>query len=163
MALLAVPDSGLTLVESPQARTQDGQLKPDSKPIQVMQLELTDAVLQEILKSARQGGKGVNLSLGKTIVCSLIDLFATSLWTKPLLQTLHYGNKSQPLATSSFPSQSQLYEYSPHSQNQLALTGRISHKLAMQKAQEDIAGADEALAKLQSQLASHERDKQSKQ
>ena len=33
----------------------------------------------------------------------------------------------------------------------------------MQKAQEDIAGADEALAKLQSQLASHEKDKQSKQ
>lgn len=33
----------------------------------------------------------------------------------------------------------------------------------MQKAQEDTAGADEALAKLQSQLASHEKDKQSKQ
>ena len=41
-------------------------------------------------------------------------------------------------------------------ENQLALTGRLSHQLAMQKAQEDIAGADEALMKLDSQLASHE-------
>ncbi len=41
--------------------------------------------------------------------------------------------------------------------------GRLSHHLAMQKAQEDIAGADEALMKLQNQLASHQKDKQSKQ
>lgn len=39
----------------------------------------------------------------------------------------------------------------------------MSHKLAMQKAREDTAGADEALAKLQSQLASHKQAKQSMQ
>ena len=75
---------------------------------------------------------------------------------------LHYGNKSQPLGANAFPSHTQLYEYSDN-ENELALTGRLSHKLAMQKAQEDTAAVDEALAKLQSQLASHEKDKQSKQ
>ena len=80
-----------------------------------------------------------------------------------LFQTLHYGNKSQPLAANTSSSYSRLYDYSSENENELAFAGRISHKLVLQKAQEDTAGADEALAKLQSQLASHEKDKQSKQ
>ena len=67
------------------------------------------------------------------------------------------------LGANAFPSHTQLYEYSTDNENELVFAGRLSHKLAMQKAQEDVAGADEALAKLQSQLASHEKDKQSKQ
>ena len=61
------------------------------------------------------------------------------------------------------PSFTEIYESSTEDENELALTGRLSHQLAIQKAQEDTAGADEALMKLQNQLASHQKDKQSKQ
>lgn len=70
MIPLAIPESGLTLVDSAQSQTENGPLKADNKPIQIMQLELTDDVLQEILRSARHGGKGVNMSFGKMIVCT---------------------------------------------------------------------------------------------
>ena len=162
MIPLAIPESGLTLVDSAQSQTENGPLKADNKPIQIMQLELTDDVLQEILRSARHGGKGVNMSFGKMIVCTSRSTDHQSP-ADTSFQTLHYGNKSQPLAASTSSSHSRLYDYSSENENELAFAGRISHKLAMQKAQEDIAGADEALAKLQSQLASHEKDKQSKQ
>lgn len=162
MVQLAVPKSGLTLVDSAQSQTENGLLKADNKQIQIMQLELSDDVLQEILRSARHGGKGLNMSFGKMIVCTSRSIDKRSP-ADTLFQTLHYGNKSQPLAASTSPSYSRLYDYSSDNENELAFGGRISHKLAMQKAQEDIAGADEALAKLQSQLASHEKDKQSKQ
>ena len=71
MAPLAIPESGFTLVDS---ETQHGPPKAGDKPIQVMQLDLTDDMLQEILRSARHGGKGVNMSFGKMIVraCSSI-------------------------------------------------------------------------------------------
>ena len=162
MIPLAIPKTGLTLVDSAQSRTENGPLKADNNPIQIMQLELTDDVLQEILRSARHGGKGVNMSFGKTIVCIPRSTDKRSP-ADTLFQTLHYGNKSQPFAASTSSSHCRLYDYSSENENELAFAGRISHKLAMQKAQEDIAGADEALAKLQSQLASHEKDKQSKQ
>jgi len=58
---------------------------------------------------------------------------------------------------------SQLYDYPLENQSNLAFTGRTSHKIVIQKAKEDTAGADEALAKLQSQLASHKQAKQSMQ
>ncbi len=162
MIPLAIPESGLTLVDSVQSQTENGPLKADNKPIQIMQLELTDDVLQEVLRSARHGGKGVNMSFGKMIVCISRSTDKRSP-ADTSFQTLHFGNKSQPFVASTSSSHSRLYDYSSENENELAFAGRISHKLALQKAQEDIAGADEALAKLQSQLASHEKDKQSKQ
>ncbi|CAD6573650.1 MAG: hypothetical protein ASARMPRED_006228 [Alectoria sarmentosa] len=145
MAQLLVPETGLTLIEYPQPSPQGGAFENNTGLAQVIQLELTPNVLGDMLRSARHGGKGVNVQFGKTI-------------------TLLYGNKSQLLdASPCSPSSTQIYESSIDDQNELALTGRLSHQLAMQKAQEDIAGADEALMKLQSQLASHQKDKQSKQ
>ncbi|KAF6237620.1 hypothetical protein HO173_004510 [Letharia columbiana] len=145
MAQLLVPNSGLALIDFTQSKPKDAASKHNTGLAQVMQLELPPNVLGDMLRSARHGGKGVNVQFGKTI-------------------TLHYGNKSQPLDASPCNSSStQIYESSTEDENKLALTGRLSHQLAMQKAQEDIAGADEALMKLQSQLASHQKDKQSKQ
>lgn len=145
MAQLLVPNSGLALIDFTQSKPKDAASKHNTGLAQVMQLELPPNVLGDMLRSARHGGKGVNVQFGKTI-------------------TLHYGNKSQPLDVSPCNSSStQIYESSTEDENKLALTGRLSHQLAMQKAQEDIAGADEALMKLQSQLASHQKDKQSKQ
>lgn len=65
MAHLTIPESGLTLVEPLASKTET---KTDGRPLQIMELELADGVLQEMFKSARHGGKGVNLSFGKTIV-----------------------------------------------------------------------------------------------
>ena len=65
MAPLTVPDEGLTLLESP---TSISEGKNGNKPLQIMQLDLADGVLEEILKSARHGVKGLNVSFGKTIV-----------------------------------------------------------------------------------------------
>lgn len=149
MAQLLVPDTGLTLIEHPLPKSEGAASKNNIGLAQVMQLELTPNLLTDILRSARHGGKGVNVQFGKTI-------------------TLHYGNKSQlldasPCTPSSSQVSTQIYESSPDDQNELALTGRLSHQLVMQKAQENIAGADEALMKLQNQLASHQKDKQSKQ
>lgn len=145
MAQLLVPDSGLTLVEHAKPKLQDPNSKKHNGLAQIMQLDLPPNLLGDLLKSARRGGKGVNVQFGKTI-------------------TLHYGNKSHLLdALPSTPSSTQIYQSSAEDENELALTGRISHRLAIKKAQEDIAGADEALMKLQNQLASHQKDKQSKQ
>lgn len=145
MAQLLVPDSGLTLSHHTQLNSEDGVSKVKNGLAQVMQLELPPNIITDLLRGARHGSKGVNVHFGKTI-------------------TLHYGNKSELLhASSCTPSFTEFYESSAKDENDLILTGRLSHKLAMQKAQEDIAGADEALIKLQSQLASHQKDKQSKQ
>ncbi len=62
---LTVPESGLTLLGSP---TPTAEVKSDNKPLQIMQLDLADGVLQDVFKSARHGGKGVNVTFGKTIV-----------------------------------------------------------------------------------------------
>ncbi|KAL6713885.1 hypothetical protein ACLMJK_008379 [Lecanora helva] len=143
MAPLNVPETGMTLVDSPRATPADQGT--GNKPLQIMQVDLTDDVLEDIVKSARHGGTGLNVSFGKTIA-------------------IHYGhNKSQHLTASSSSSPSSLYDHSTNNAADLTLAGRLSHKLTIQKAKEDIAGADEALAKLQSQLASHEKAKQSMQ
>ena len=67
MAPITVPDGGLSLpsftVES----------KTNIKPSQVMQLDLAPGVLEEMLTSARQGGKGVKVSFGKTMVSYCVN------------------------------------------------------------------------------------------
>ena len=65
MPPLTVPEAGLTLLGSP---TPTPESKNESKPLQIMQLDLADGVLEEIVKCARHGGKSMNVSFGKTIV-----------------------------------------------------------------------------------------------
>lgn len=72
MIPFAIPESGLTLVDS---ETENGLPKADNKPIQIMQLDLTDDMLQEILRNARHGGKGVNMSFGKMIVRTCLSIY----------------------------------------------------------------------------------------
>jgi len=79
------------------------------------------------------------------------------------MQTLHIGNKSHQLLATAQPSPAELYSYSPSKEDELAFAGVLSHNLAMNKVKVDLAGTDAALAMLQSQMASHEQSKQSKQ
>lgn len=60
-------------------------------------------------------------------------------------------------------SDTQIYSSSIDNSTSLHLAGRVSHTLAMQKAEEVMASADDALAKLQSSLASAKQAKQSNQ
>ena len=73
MAQILVPDGGLTLIEHNQRNPQDDTSRTDTGLAQVMQLELPPNVLGDILRSARQGGKGVNVQFGKTIVSGLLN------------------------------------------------------------------------------------------
>ena len=68
MDILNIAEEGITLSGAPGSRPGGAANKPPSKPLQAMRLELEDGVLDNILRSARSGGKGVHLSFGKTIV-----------------------------------------------------------------------------------------------
>ena len=73
MAQLLVPNSGLTLIEHAKPKLQDPTSKNHSGLAQIMQLDLPPNLLGDLLKSARHGGKGVNVQFGKTIVSGLLN------------------------------------------------------------------------------------------
>ena len=78
-------------------------------------------------------------------------------------QSLQYGTKQRHLdATPSLPD-TQVYLSSIDHPSKLQFAGQVSHTLAMQKAEEVMASADDALAKLQSSLASAKQAKASNQ
>ena len=63
MAPITVPTSGLTLLDAFTPTPDDTNKMP-----QMMKLDLPEGTLEEIFKSARLGGKGMNVTFGKTIV-----------------------------------------------------------------------------------------------
>jgi len=65
MVQLTVPESGLTLPHTP---TFTNDSDTESQPLQIMQLDLAEGILKEIFKNSRHGGKGVNITFGKSIV-----------------------------------------------------------------------------------------------
>ena len=73
MAQLLVPDSGLTLIDHAKPKLQDPTSKNNNGLAQIMQLDLSPNLLGDLLKSARHGGKGVNVQFGKTIVSGLLN------------------------------------------------------------------------------------------
>ena len=62
-----ITEEGVSLFGAPGSVQGEDVVKP-LKPLQAMRLELEAGVLDNILRSARSGGKGVHLSFGKTIV-----------------------------------------------------------------------------------------------
>ena len=68
MAPLSIPDSGLNLVDVDRSETVIKVSESDSTILQTLQLDLAEGLLEEVLKSARHGGKGVHVSFGKTVV-----------------------------------------------------------------------------------------------
>ncbi len=67
MGSLVVPKTGLALVGANDANM--GTSKTGSRSTQVMQMILSEDLLEELVKSNRSGGKGMHLSFGKTPVC----------------------------------------------------------------------------------------------
>ncbi|KAI4197182.1 MAG: hypothetical protein LQ348_002190 [Seirophora lacunosa] len=146
MAPLSIPDDGLHL-QGVSSFGLDAHLAPDAPQPQVMRLDLAGGVFEDIVKASRMG-KDIHMSFGKNIIPR---------------QTIHYGNKTQQLLSIAQPTQSELYKYSPDKEDQLHFAGTLTHKLAQKKVEENTAGADAALAALQSKMASHQQNKQSKQ
>lgn len=68
MAQLTIPEGGLVLAGAPSSNNANGS-SAGTKPPQAMRLDLADGVLEEILRASRNGGKGVHMSFGKTVVC----------------------------------------------------------------------------------------------
>ena len=65
MDTVQVPKTGLVLT-SPSKLDNDAQVKPP----QIMELDLAGGVLDELVRSVRQGKKDVHLCFGKIPVCS---------------------------------------------------------------------------------------------
>ncbi|KAL8656383.1 MAG: hypothetical protein Q9210_000310 [Variospora velana] len=142
MVPLSIPENGLSL-HGTSSSGSDGDLAGREPQAQVMRLDLAGGVMEDIMKASRLG-KDLHLSFGKHI-------------------TIHYGNRTQQLLSLAQSTQSELYRYSPDNEDQLRFAGILTHKLAQKKVQENTAGADAALAALQSKMASHQQNKQSKQ
>ncbi len=66
MPSLMVPDDGLLLHDVTAA--SDASSKLPSRPTQAMRLDLAADMLNDIVKSAHEGGKAVQLSFGKALV-----------------------------------------------------------------------------------------------
>jgi len=164
MATLDISSNGLTLLECPGPSRHDDFTINGGRVQQAMRLDLEDGVLQNILRSARSGGKGVNLSFGKTIVHSFTKSYLCS---SPRLnsdkQTLNFGNRSKQLTADAQSTPTELYTYDPEASDELRFAALQSHRLAMKQAHDNTLGADAALTKLQMSLATVEKEKLSRQ
>lgn len=68
MAQILVPQQGLTLVEPSRPASENDTSKSGTMPLQAMLLDLDDDAFQDLFKVARNGGKGLSVNFGKTIV-----------------------------------------------------------------------------------------------
>ncbi|KAI9848265.1 MAG: hypothetical protein M1837_000529 [Sclerophora amabilis] len=141
MASVAVPDTGLTLHGSPDV--ERGAAKSDSKPAQVLALDLPDGMLDEILKSAGAGAKGVQLSLGRT-------------------PSLQYGHASREVVSGPEALRHEIYRGVSDDAG-LSFTGVMTLRLEVRKTEEVTAGADAAMLALQNSMAALDKEKRSNQ
>ncbi|CRG92291.1 hypothetical protein PISL3812_09348 [Talaromyces islandicus] len=137
---LRIPENGLSLWRG----DQPGHASPDpnSKPTQIMRLNLAQNTVDELVDSLRKDQKA-RLRLGKH-------------------QTLYYGSKSQHFHASVAHHRSELYRVNPSDRENLYFSGVLSHSIEVQRAKEATASADEALATLEQSMSAFERGKESK-
>ncbi|KIX07938.1 uncharacterized protein Z518_02592 [Rhinocladiella mackenziei CBS 650.93] len=131
MAALTVPPGGLVLRHG---SSQDSREKHATEPTQVIRLDLVETLTKEILRSLKNNEQ-VRLRCGK----------------RPVVQA---GKKSFPLDSSLDTFPSEIFTKSTDDGGPMYFSGRSSHKLEVQKAEEDTAKSDEALAALESTLRS---------
>jgi RNA polymerase II elongation factor ELL len=136
MALQDVPESGVALYNRPQPK--DGDV-----PAQVVRLGLSQSKTKDILKQIRHGEKVVLLT-GKQIA-------------------LQHGAKRLALDISPENYPSSLYSRPHEDQSKMYFAGKLSFQLEAQKAKEDTAKADAALADLQSTLNSMKEEQMNNQ
>ncbi|KAE8144598.1 hypothetical protein BDV25DRAFT_166469 [Aspergillus avenaceus] len=136
MPAFEVPESGLSL-----CRDNPGN---DSavKQTQIMRLNLAQNTLDELIETLRND-QTAKVRLGKH-------------------PTLYYGSKSQPFHSRPEMHRAEIYSASSNDKENLYFAGVLSHSLEVQRAKEDTAATDQALANLEQSLNAFERGKESK-
>lgn len=134
MAHPSVPKDGLVLL-----RTSDRTLA--HVPLQVMRLSLAQKTTDDILKSLQNKEK-VTIHFGKQV-------------------TVQNGTKTHRLSSVPETVPSEIYRRSDDKPHTFYFSGKLSHRLEAQKAEQDTAKADEALAALTQSLKSHQEQKAS--
>ena len=165
MQSLVVPAGGLTLTSSPLDNLAADPAKTGVKPMQAIQLDLEANVLDDLVKTVRTGGKEPRLTCGKTTVrrssCSItlsINANFARFCRHSNTPTNHFDSLPHQLILMA-----KFYSYSADDKDKLSFVGLLSHRLAMKETPDKSACDDTALATLQSQFASHQEKKQSKQ
>ncbi|EPS28986.1 hypothetical protein PDE_03932 [Penicillium oxalicum 114-2] len=136
MVGLEIPENGLSL------RPGDQPGDAAVKPAQFMRLNLAQHTLDELISSLRTDNAAVKVRMGKH-------------------PTLHYGNKTQSFHAYPETHRSEIYRTTDEKHN-LYFAGVLSHSLEVEKAREDTAATDQALANLEQSLNAFERGKASK-
>ncbi|KAJ5653090.1 hypothetical protein N7490_000093 [Penicillium lividum] len=132
---LEIPESGLSLRHDEQSGAGS------AKPAQIMRLNLVQSTLDELLESLRND-QPARVRLGKH-------------------PSLHYAGKSQAFHAYPETHRSEIYHTSTDDQD-IYFTGVLSHSLEVEKAKQDTAATDQALANLEESLSAFERGKESK-
>ncbi|KAF2417434.1 hypothetical protein EJ08DRAFT_703410 [Tothia fuscella] len=115
--------------------TSIGTPEAKAKAVQVMQLEMSNDVLEELLESVRRG-KQPSVVFGK-------------------IPMIRYDGRSQNLHPKAEKFRNELYCSSQDdAENEWAFSGLIYHSLEMEKIEEASAGVDKALETLHSHMAS---------
>ncbi|USP79115.1 hypothetical protein yc1106_06389 [Curvularia clavata] len=140
MAASLLHTGGIALVGAP-----DGDIIPKdakSTPVQAMQVDITQDIIDELLESAR-GGKLPQIIFGRT-------------------PQLKYGDKTHMLQSSTELHRYELYRSSRNSSygdddddddSHFEFAGLINHSLTVHKAEDVTAGVDSALEQLRNNMA----------
>ncbi|KAF2268260.1 hypothetical protein CC78DRAFT_613456 [Lojkania enalia] len=132
MAATVLPPGGVALHGAPDSDI--GSKDAKCTPVQIMQLDMTQDIVNELLESVRSG-KPSQIFFGRT-------------------PQLKFGDKSHILQTSSESYRYELYQSSgADNDDDLEFAGLINHSLAVQKAEDVTAGVDSALEQLKSSMA----------
>lgn len=126
MTTTTLPPEGISLVGG---SDHDAGVKETKTPLQAMQLEMSANMVQELLES-QLSGKPLHLVFGRT-------------------PQLRYGTKTHTLQTTLESHRNEIYQPGDAG---LEFAGLVSHRLAVQKAQEAAAQVDSALAQLKNNM-----------
>jgi RNA polymerase II elongation factor ELL len=129
MAILNVPDEGITLVRG----QYDGKSSPPANgSAQILRLNLAQHSTERILKTLRNN-ENVKLRFGKRV-------------------SLEFAKTVQHIQANADPYPSELFLSTKDKPKILYFSGKLSHTLEVQKAQQATEQSDEALAALQNSL-----------
>ncbi|KAF2494226.1 hypothetical protein BU16DRAFT_528367 [Lophium mytilinum] len=132
MASTLLPSGGIALHGAPDAEISTKEAR--SHAVQVMQLEITQDIIDELLESAHRG-KSPQILFGRN-------------------PQLKYGDKSHVIQTTSENLRYELYHSAgSDSKDEYTFAGLINHSLAIQHAEQVTSGVDTALEQLKSSMA----------
>lgn len=132
---LEIPKAGLSL------RSRDSSEDAAAKPAQIMRLNLVQNTLDDLIQSLRND-QTARVRLGKH-------------------PSLHYAGKTQSFHAYPETHRSEIYHSSDDKHN-IYFAGVLSHSLEVERAKEDMAASDQALATLEESLQAFEKGKESK-